>query len=388
MCKINLALFVKIFLIYKRKHCQHHLTGIRKDRKAGLLVSLKEVTVLSSVEKLSSDTSPVTQSTAQISAQPSPVLHPSAQVSVQAPATSSSSTQDVFYVTSEHFSAMSEKMAEQFECFEALLSRGNIFSAPKMSVTPVSPHQILSDKPGIDPTARPIGPVRLPAKLLDEKGSDSKPDKKKSHKSKSKHKSDKKSHRHSYKYSDRHFDKSDTRVPAGAFPLSTGTTPAGTQDIPEPGIMSVPPQPGLSQAGSFTTGQLSQDASATGQAQQNPIQAPLPSAYGPTGQEIYPPASAAFVVLPDDSEHYSYSELDEGELSDNFENQEVTEDMNYRETVQSVRSFMGWNHIPVFEADFSEPDRSNNPWKGKVPKRPARVSPCHQMTGCARNLKG
>ena len=41
---------------------------------------------------------------------------------------------------------------------------------------------------------------------------------------------------------------------------------------------------------------------------------------------------------------------------------------------RSVRSFMGWNHIPVFEADFSEPDKSNNPWKGKVPKCPARIS--------------
>ena len=48
--------------------------------------------------------------------------------------------------------------------------------------------------------------------------------------------------------------------------------------------------------------------------------------------------------------------------------------MNYWETVRSVRSFMGWNHIPVFEADISEPDKSNNPSKGKVPKRHARVS--------------
>ena len=63
------------------------------------------------------------------------------------------------------------------------------------------------------------------------------------------------------------------------------------------------------------------------------------------------------------TEHYSASEPDEGELSDTGEKQEVTEDMNYRETVRSVRSFMGWNHIPVFEADFSEPDKSNNPWK-------------------------
>ena len=77
---------------------------------------------------------------------------------------------------------------------------------------------------------------------------------------------------------------------------------------------------------------------------------------------------------PEDSDHYSASEPDEGELSDTGEKQEVTEDMNYRETVRSVRSFMGWNHIPVFEADFSEPDKSNNPWKGKVPRRPACVS--------------
>ena len=35
---------------------------------------------------------------------------------------------------------------------------------------------------------------------------------------------------------------------------------------------------------------------------------------------------------------------------------------------------MGWNHIPSFESDLLEPDKSNNPWKGKAPKRPARNS--------------
>ena len=65
---------------------------------------------------------------------------------------------------------MSEKMAEQFARFEALLSRGNFFSALEMSVTPVSSHQVLSDKPFIDPTARPTGPVRLPAELWMKKG--------------------------------------------------------------------------------------------------------------------------------------------------------------------------------------------------------------------------
>ena len=42
--------------------------------------------------------------------------------------------------------------------------------------------------------------------------------------------------------------------------------------------------------------------------------------------------------------------------------------MNYRETVRSIRSFMGWNHIPTLESDLCEP------WKGKLPKRPARIS--------------
>ena len=35
---------------------------------------------------------------------------------------------------------------------------------------------------------------------------------------------------------------------------------------------------------------------------------------------------------------------------------------------------MGWHHIPAFETDFSEPDKSNNPWKGKNPRKPTRIS--------------
>ena len=68
-------------------------------------------------------------------------------------------------------------------------------------------------------------------------------------------------------------------------------------------------------------------------------------------------------------------ESEEGELSsDNLDKPEVTEEMNYRETVRSIRSFMGWNHIPPFESDLSELDKSNNSWKCKTPKRPARIS--------------
>ena len=68
------------------------------------------------------------------------------------------------------------------------------------------------------------------------------------------------------------------------------------------------------------------------------------------------------------------SEPEEDLLSDTTDKAKLTEDMNYRETVHSVRSFMGWNHIPPFESDLTEADKSNNPWKGKHPKRPTKIS--------------
>ena len=67
--------------------------------------------------------------------------------------------------------------------------------------------------------------------------------------------------------------------------------------------------------------------------------------------------------------------VEEGEVSsDVIDRQDQTEDMTYRETVRSIRSFMGWSHIPVYESDLSEPDKSNNPWKGKNAKKLARFS--------------
>ena len=69
------------------------------------------------MEQLSSYTSPADQSSAQVSGQTAPVLHPSARVSAQALAAASTSSQEVSYVISERFSAMSEKMAEQFAHF-------------------------------------------------------------------------------------------------------------------------------------------------------------------------------------------------------------------------------------------------------------------------------
>ena len=68
------------------------------------------------------------------------------------------------------------------------------------------------------------------------------------------------------------------------------------------------------------------------------------------------------------------SDSEDGQLSDSTETPEQTEDMTYRETVRSVRAFMGWHHIPTFESDYTEPDKSNNPWKGKHPRKPTRIS--------------
>ena len=100
------------------------------------------------------------------------------------------------------------------------------------------------------------------------------------------------------------------------------------------------------------------------------------------------PSTGACAFPPDtDIEHYEQfsddetfdrsegaSGFDEGQLSDTTETPEQTEEMSYRETVRSVRSYMGWHHIPTFETTYSEPDKSNNPWKGKNPRKPTRVS--------------
>ena len=65
---------------------------------------------------------------------------------------------------------------------------------------------------------------------------------------------------------------------------------------------------------------------------------------------------------------------DDGHLSDSTEAPEQTEEMSYRETVWSMHIYMGWHHIPTFETNYSEPDKSNNPWKGRNPRKPTRVS--------------
>ena len=96
------------------------------------------------------------------------------------------------------------------------------------------------------------------------------------------------------------------------------------------------------------------------------------------GAYSYPPELDTLDFDPSQSDtEYSeeQAESDERKISpDTLETPEQTEDMNHQETIRSIRSFMVWNDIPTFESDLSEPDKSNNPWKGKTPKCPLHIS--------------
>ena len=209
---------------------------IRKDRRSGALVSPKDVTVISTVE---------------MEGQASP---PSVQRSAHAPAPSTSSDPSVSFVTSAQFEAMTDRWAEQFARFEALLSRGNVFSIPKSSAT-VSSHPVLSDMPFIDPSARPTGPVVNPAEQDSKVTNTDAKQKKKGHKSKS--------------------GKSKDTVIA---------PPAHASHIPGPGdAMQEPVFRPVSSVDASLTGQASQ---ATGQS------APIVSAVSQTGPETLDTGSA------------------------------------------------------------------------------------------------
>ena len=143
---------------------------IRKDKKAGLLVSPKEVTVLQPVDNEPTFQSPSGQST-----------QPSAHSSSIPP----SGSQSASFVTADQLAAISDKWAEQFARMEALLSRGNVFSTSVSTVKPIDTQPLISQQPFLAPASRPTGPVEVPVAvdaLVKTKAVDHK-EKKKSHKS-------------------------------------------------------------------------------------------------------------------------------------------------------------------------------------------------------------
>ena len=116
-------------------------TEAQRDRLATstyriwFLVSPDEVTGITTVEDKPKDVEPCFQTPP-----------PSSSASAVKADTS-------IFVTSEQLKQISDQWSEQFARFEALLSRGNVFSTPKTSVKPVPPHTIVSDSPFIAPSA-------------------------------------------------------------------------------------------------------------------------------------------------------------------------------------------------------------------------------------------
>ena len=334
---------------------------IRKEKRAGSLVSPKDVTVIGAVEL--EEQAPV-QSTA----------HPAAQV----PSTS----QPVSYVTSAQFEEMNDKWVEHFARFEALLSRGNVFSTPKSSA-PGSSHPVLSDQPFLNPSARTTGPIGPLAEQDISVRPESKP-KKKSNKSAKSSKS------------------KDIPVPEQPAPVS---------DIPGPGDFSQEPvfQPVSSVS---TTGR---SGASTGTVAQSvpPVQQPGPERLdtGPLNQPPAHTASASGLTgsgdvsfLPEQScrnppeqqlseEENSEAELSGGEeegewTSDGLEKQEHTETLHSGKL--SAPSVLLWAGTIFLSSKVIWQNRTRLIIRGEESTLGSQHRfpwQCRQMTGCAKNLK-
>ena len=98
---------------------------LRKEKKTGVLVSPEHVKVIASVE----DKEPAFHSPPPVSVPSSAHAHPE---------TSTSS-----FVISDQLKEISDQWAEQFARFEALFSRGNVFSTPKAVVNPMPLHTVV-----------------------------------------------------------------------------------------------------------------------------------------------------------------------------------------------------------------------------------------------------
>ena len=349
---------------------------------AGLLVSPKEVTVLSSV-----DGEPTFQSPSGAIAQP-----PSSQPPAIASTSSLSSPPPPAYVTADQLSAISDKWAEQFARMEALLSRGNVISTPLSSVKQVDTSTLVSDKPFLAPVARPTGPAGVPVTVeaTETRENDSK-SKKKSHKSRRDKSSDNVkssslSECDSVKKSDGKQKKRDRSRSPGSKTSTKHAHSSSPPVLTSSGLESAKAPANVKgdtvdRPSSVADEGIPPSSQTMSSAKPQPVQE---QTFADTGACAYRPFEESGL-------YEQFSDIEEGEdddrdrsgelsgsaeahLSDITDPPEQTEDMSYRETVRSVRAFMGWHHIPAFETDFSEPDKSNNPWKGKNPRKPTRIS--------------
>ena len=324
---------------------------IRKDKKSGLLVSPSKVTVVGVVnqEELAEDDDDLDDV---------PVL------------ASGSGDQEVFavshhtpedFVSKRDFDTLSNQLEEKFARFEALLTRTNIFSTPKAPVSAVAIST--SEQPFFNPSeSGATGPVRSPAtdgQNLQRKDKKNKGTGKKVKKTK--------------------VAPTTTVVSEAPAPVKDQTVtiapPSQKQDKPVE-VDAPVPGPALS----LSSGVDSSPKLTTSMFTTLP---PATTGSSGAGQSFFHEQDVSDVDSnPDRSDKVS----DEGEISDS-DNTEQNEEMNYRETCRAVRAFLGWNHIPDFELSVLDGDRSDNPWKGKHPRKTGKVSVefppddwlCHKM---------
>ena len=312
---------------------------IRKDKKSGLLVSPSKVTVVGVVpqEDLGGD---------ELEEE---------DVPVQA---SGSGDQEVFsithhspeeFVSKQDFDNLNNKLEEKFARFEALLTRTNIFSTPKAPVTNTA--VTTSEQPFFNPSEPgATGPVRPPAS-----------DGQISHPKDAKNKGTGK------KLKKKKTVPTATVVSEAPAPVKehTVSTSLPTQHTEQPAKVDIPvPGPALSLSSGGDS--ISKPATLSGS---STLSASVTGSSG-VGQSFFADPDASDVESNHDQ---SNKDSDEGEISDS-EATEQNEEMNYRETCRAVRAFLGWTHIPDFELSVSDGDTSNNPWKGKRPRKTGKVS--------------
>ena len=241
------------------------------------------------------------------------------------------------FVSRQDFEVLNNQLEEKFARFEALLSRSNIFSTPKLPVN--VEHPPISDTPFINPSLEPraTGPGPDPEGTVarKEKGVGK----------------------------TKHGKSSKPAAAAGSASQSavdafTASKTVGLQVLDKPDALSVSSIKSVASTVSLDqpvhTGP--QPSSASGSSVTDPPDSFVQQDPVLSDVELDP--------LPDRSDRDSG---EEGKLSDT-EVTERNEEMNHRETVRSVRAFLGWTHILDFEPAVGDTDnRSDNPWKGKHP---------------------
>ena len=140
----SLVKFVMGFSDVQKEMLSTPTYKLRKEKKSGVLVSPEDVTVIDSVD----DREPTFHS--------SPTSLPASAHAQPQPEASTAS-----FVTSAQLKEISDQWSKQFARFEALLSRGNIFSTPKTAVKPMPAHTELSDTPFFALSTRLTGPVEF-----------------------------------------------------------------------------------------------------------------------------------------------------------------------------------------------------------------------------------